>query len=418
MQTTRDDTVIREARGVTLADEPRVAPRTDQRPGAQPPRLRVLVVDDSRAFADSVATCLASLPEVLLVGQAHDDADASRLLEERRPDVVLLDLHIPGVNTAALARHLRAGDPAPVVVLMTGHGPEVLRSALAECALEHGLTKDDLADRLGPLLREVARRRADERTHAQQQLQRLHHLRTTALLASSLVHDLNNPLTCLHIEADICRKALEQATARLAVVPSEVATAVSETLTGCQKNLDGISASLKQISGLTREFASLTRGTDPRQRLPLRQVAEQAIRVTLARTRLRAQTELRDRPGVEVLGQPLALTSVLINLIINAAEAFREHHPDNRIDVVLGVDDDSGVPEGFVDVIDNGPGIPQAIAAALFEPLATSKTPGERAGLGLYTSHAVMRDMGGRLTLLRTGRDGTAFRVALPRPRG
>jgi C4-dicarboxylate-specific signal transduction histidine kinase len=101
---------------------------------------------------------------------------------------------------------------------------------------------------------------------------------------------------------------------------------------------------------------------------------------------------------------------VLLNLLINASDAFPEGASEPRVRVQLrGLGD-----RAICDVTDNGPGVPAEILPHLFEPFATTKQPGAGTGLGLAVSRELVRAAGGELRLLGTGAAGSTFRLTLP----
>lgn len=80
--------------------------------------VRVLVVDDHPIVRDGLAALFASRPEVELVGLADDGGAAVRLAEDLQPDVVVMDLHLPGLSgIEATARIVRASPRIAVLVL-------------------------------------------------------------------------------------------------------------------------------------------------------------------------------------------------------------------------------------------------------------------------------------------------------------
>ncbi|MGW7521010.1 response regulator [Streptomyces sp. NPDC054796] len=82
---------------------------------------RVLVVDDQVLIRAGVAALLRAAPGMEVVGEASDGEEAVRLAGRERPDVVLMDIRMPGVNgIAATARILEAaGEPRPRVLVLT-----------------------------------------------------------------------------------------------------------------------------------------------------------------------------------------------------------------------------------------------------------------------------------------------------------
>ncbi|MGI5238128.1 response regulator [Dactylosporangium sp. CA-139066] len=93
--------------------------------------IRVLLVDDQRLVRAGLRMLCESAPDMQVVGEAHDGAAAVRLAEQLHPDVVLMDLRMPGVDgTAATARILARRPAIRVVVLTTFDDDEHLYPAL------------------------------------------------------------------------------------------------------------------------------------------------------------------------------------------------------------------------------------------------------------------------------------------------
>jgi DNA-binding NarL/FixJ family response regulator len=108
--------------------------------------IRVLVADDQAAVREGLATLLDLTPGIEVVGEARDGAEAVRLVAEHTPDVVLMDLHMPGIDgIEATARIAREHPEVRVVVLTTYADNASIQGALRAGALGY-LTKD--ADRV------------------------------------------------------------------------------------------------------------------------------------------------------------------------------------------------------------------------------------------------------------------------------
>jgi DNA-binding NarL/FixJ family response regulator len=80
---------------------------------------RVVVVDDHPMFREGLASMLATVPDTEVVGQAADGDEAVRLAAELEPDVVLMDLHMPGLNGLEATQRIRARHPDVKVLVLT-----------------------------------------------------------------------------------------------------------------------------------------------------------------------------------------------------------------------------------------------------------------------------------------------------------
>ena len=95
-------------------------PRVTDR-GAQ--GIRVLVVDDHPMVRATLSELLSDEDDLTVVGECDDGSQVVAAVERLRPDVVLMDLSMPGMNGLAATEALRAVRPEPRVVVFTGEGP-------------------------------------------------------------------------------------------------------------------------------------------------------------------------------------------------------------------------------------------------------------------------------------------------------
>lgn len=120
--------------------------------------LRVLVVDDEMLARARLRTLLAECasPAATVAGEAAHAAQALEWLAANRCDVVLLDIHMPGLDGVELARRLRTQDDAPAIVFVTAHAEHALQAFELD-AVDY-LTKPVRRDRLQAALQRVAGR--------------------------------------------------------------------------------------------------------------------------------------------------------------------------------------------------------------------------------------------------------------------
>ena len=119
--------------------------------------VRVLLVDDQSLFREALATLLSVRDEVEVVGEAANGAEAVECAARLRPDVVLMDLRMPGLDGIAATRRLRAGQPdVRVIALTTFDTDEEVFAALRAGAVGY-LLKDVSSARLVEAILAAAR---------------------------------------------------------------------------------------------------------------------------------------------------------------------------------------------------------------------------------------------------------------------
>lgn len=122
--------------------------------------LKVLIVDDEPLARERLKRLIDAADDCVLVGEAGTADEARSAIDDATPDVVLLDISMPGASGMQLARELKARDDAPVVVFCTAH-PERALDAFEAAALDY-LVKPVRAERLEETLSRVRRSAGDE----------------------------------------------------------------------------------------------------------------------------------------------------------------------------------------------------------------------------------------------------------------
>lgn len=82
-------------------------------------RIRVLVVDDDALVRAGLSMLLAGAEDVAIVGEAADGGEVAQAVAEHQPDVVLMDIRMPGMDGLAATELLRAQADAPEVIVLT-----------------------------------------------------------------------------------------------------------------------------------------------------------------------------------------------------------------------------------------------------------------------------------------------------------
>jgi len=243
-----------------------------------------------------------------------------------------------------------------------------------------------------------------EQRHLEEQLRHAQKMEAIGTLAGGVAHDFNNILTVVTSYAELLSRTEDDASRRC--------------------DLDEIVAAARRATLLTRQLLTFSRKT----------IAEpQSISVSyvvarlggMLRRLLKENVKLVPRLSDDVapiLGDPNQLEQVVMNLVINAADAM----PDGGTLVIetqnIELDDayartHGGVTPGsyvMLAVTDTGAGIDPSIMDKIYEPFFTTKPPGQGTGLGLASTYAIVKEAGGHIWVYSEPGQGTTFKVYFP----
>jgi signal transduction histidine kinase len=384
----------------------------------QPIRVRhqILIVDDRPENLLAAEAALQGLDALLVTALSGDEA--LRYLLESDYALVLLDVHMPGMDGYETAEYIRARPRSRHVpiIFMTAHvgeernllhayelgavdflikpvAPEILR-AKAQQLLAIQERTDELARLRGQRELELERQRfSDEHMH---QLVAADQRKNEFL--AILAHELRNPLAPLRALFDLARHAPEQ------------------PLTDRMREIGD-----RQISLLTRlvdDLLDISRITSNKLELrpevmDLRDAIESAISTSRPRIADRGHTLSAELPSepVMVTVDSLRIVQVVSNLLNNAA---RYTPPGGKLRVGCG----TGSERALVTVQDNGIGIPEELLPSIFGMFVQERVRSDGSGglgLGLALAKQLVELHGGAITATSAGRGcGSEFRVELP----
>jgi two-component system, LuxR family, sensor kinase FixL len=247
-------------------------------------------------------------------------------------------------------------------------------------------------------VRDLTDRQETERRIEDLQTELLHASRLSVMgqMASTMAHELNQPLTAVTNYLEAGRHLISAG----AAPPERIADLMEKAVTQAQRAGEVI----RQL----RQFVS--KGETERRTQNLNQLVEEALALGLVGARqlgVRVSLELdHDLPPVTV--DPVQIQQVIVNLVRNAVEAMEAVERRELMITTRMIGD-----EIEASVADTGPGITPELADRLFQPFVTTKKTGM--GLGLSICREIIEAHHGHLTAAGRQGGGTVFRLTLPK---
>jgi two-component system sensor histidine kinase/response regulator len=357
----------------------------------------VLVVDDIARNVQLVGATLTREGYEVLIATSGEMA--LERLQARLPDLVLLDLMMPGIDGLEVCRRIKQ-DPRtlnlPVIFLTAANEAEIAAKALTEGAVDFINKPFNTAELLARVRTHVDLKRTRD------ELQRI--IVQKNELMSAVAHDLKNPISSVRFSAHMLRDEGLKAPDPRAELVDTIVDACDGLLKFIQDRLERSAAEAK-LSQLQSET------------IDVGEVIKHVVRINLAtahakQQRLVCATELDNLPAVRADFH--ALGQVLGNLVSNA---IKFSLPGTTVTIEAGID--ANASDRFrITVRDQGPGLTVEDAKDLFKPyrrLSARPTAGESStGLGLSIARDIMASMEGSIDCSSEPGKGAAFWITLP----
>src|SRR6266446_4563371 len=371
---------------------------------------QILVIDDEMGPRESLRMLLKPNYQV----HTADCVEAGlKLLKEKQPDTIVMDIRMPGMSGIEGLRQIRAIDPNLSVIMLTGFGAlDTAKEALRLGANDYISKPFDAGEMRQVIGRNVERtrvQRASDTAAAEikelnnrllKELAQKERLASLGQASAEFVHDISNPLTIVWGYVQLLAKKLEQ--------PEKENGTTNQT---SAKELNIIEQNVR----LCRELLTMWQSYGSVEAAPHKPISVSAI----VREVVKSVTAMAAQNGVDLksnicddactlLGDSTQMTRAIQNVIINALQAASEKK--GRVTVTC-------VRKDFyvdVRVEDTGPGITPAQLAKIFDPYFTTKQGKSGTGLGLYITKKVVEDHNGSIKVDSTPQVGTSFTVRLP----
>jgi DNA-binding NarL/FixJ family response regulator len=126
-------------------------------PGGNRRPLRAVIVDDSPFVLKTITSLLEEQTNVQIIGAATDGYGAVRRVRELHPDLVLMDLQLPGINGLEATRQIKARSQAPAVILVTADDTPRSREAARAAGTDGFVDKQHLFTQLRVAIQKLFR---------------------------------------------------------------------------------------------------------------------------------------------------------------------------------------------------------------------------------------------------------------------
>jgi len=370
----------------------------------------VLVIDDELGPRESLRFLLKDDYRVLCADSVECGL---KLLETNKPDLVIMDIRMPGKNGIEGLREIRKRDTELSVVMLTGFAAvdsaqEAIRNEASDYiekpfdaaemrrVVKHRIEQTRLRRKRSSLLSD-----ADALDQRIRELQGKDRLVELGQSSAEFVHDLRNALTAATGSSSLLRMEVEEMLERQSdgvSVAGNYLDSLETSMQRCVEMLDTWQRMIHQTPQQNVRFwlhAFLHECVEPFQ--PIAQMRQAQIL---------CETEGDD---IEVVGDRVQLARVLANLIQNALHALPA---DNGF---VRVRSDVKGTTICVNVSDNGCGITAENMDLIFKPNFTTRRASGGMGLGLFIAQKVVQSHGGTLTVESTAGQGSTFTFTLPR---
>jgi signal transduction histidine kinase len=370
----------------------------------------ILVIDDEVGPRESLRMLLKPDYQV----HTADCVEAGlKLLKEKHPDTVVMDIRMPGVTGIDGLRRIREMDPHLSVIMLTGYGAlETAREALRAGASDYISKPFDAGEMRQIIDHNVERtrvRRSADHTAAEikelnnrllKELAQKERLASLGQASAEFVHDLGNPLTIVWGYVQLLAKKLERAEqgdARESADTARELNIIEENVRLC-----------RELLTMWQSYGSVE--ASPRKPISVSDIVHDVLNGVIpmaAQNGVELKSEVcEDRCMLQ--GDAVQVKRAIQNVVINALQASSETKGSVSVTCVR--------KDFYVDIVvsDAGGGIDPSQINKIFDPYFTTKQGRSGTGLGLYITKKVVEDHNGSIKVDSVPNKGTIFTIRLP----
>jgi len=371
---------------------------------------QVLVIDDEMGPRESLRMLLKPIYQV---HTANSVEIGLKLLSEKKPDAIVMDIRMPGMTGIEGLRRIRQIDPHLSVIMLTGFGAlETAKEALRLGANDYISKPFDAREMREVISRNVERTRLHRTSESAageikelnnrllQELAQKERLASLGQASAEFVHDIGNPLTIVWGYVQLLAKKLEESE------PTDDPNAVSSN-----KELEIIEQNVRLCRDLLTMWQSYgSVEATPHKLISISDIVREVVAGVGAmakETPVELKCEVTEDP-CSLMGDAVQITRAIQNVIINAIQASGDRKGTVEVSCIR--------KDFYVDVrvADTGQGISPEQIARIFDPYFTTKQGKSGTGLGLFITRKVVDDHNGSIKVDSTPGIGTTITIRLP----
>jgi len=383
-----------------------------------PTAKHLLIVDDEPVILQILKAVFEDEP--LRLSCVGTGADAQRIIEDQGCDLLITDKNLPDINGLELLRLAKETNPFSEVIIITGYASlETALTAMEYDAFDYvvkplnnvfdirkkvhqAIEKQNLAMENRRLLDSLQERNQDletalkETKALQAELIQTEKLAGIGTLAAGVAHEISSPLFGIMGLAEAIPDEEDS---------GQAAEYAREIVGYCQ----GIREIVVELTSYSR--ASELEGVVA---VDIGQVLADALRLVKRSANVDGvafDTTLES--GLVVQARPNEIQQIFVNLLKNGSEAVLDEHGPNNGGTVR-VQAGREIDHIWINVHDNGVGIPEDRHGVVFDPFYTTKAPGKGTGLGLNVVYRIVTKYRGTIHVESTEGQGTTFQLRLP----
>jgi signal transduction histidine kinase len=371
---------------------------------------QVLVIDDEMGPRESLRMLLKPIYQV----HTADSVEIGlKLLNEKKPDAIVMDIRMPGMTGIEGLRRIRQIDPHLSVIMLTGFGAlETAKEALRLGANDYISKPFDAREMREVISRNVERTRLHRTSESAageikelnnrllQELAQKERLASLGQASAEFVHDIGNPLTIVWGYVQLLAKKLEESEA------TDDPNAVSSN-----KELEIIEQNVRLCRDLLTMWQSYgSVEATPHKLISISDIVREVVAGVGAmakETPVELKCDVTEDP-CSLMGDAVQITRAIQNVIINAIQASGDREGTVEVSCIR--------KDFYVDVriADTGQGISPEQIARIFDPYFTTKQGKSGTGLGLFITRKVVDDHNGSIKVDSTPGIGTTITIRLP----